>query len=139
MNGCSYFDNIEICVNTISATNTDGDINIVPNRYGQVFINGPITNISTTGNFNSTILNGGYNVSSYSGVSIGSSHSTTSISSYLDQNLRTINGDINLETELGNGIKVISSVDLISSGSAGGLYNLSSSFNHNLRVGYYNY
>lgn len=135
VNGCSYFDNIEICVNTISATNTDGDINIVPNRYGQVFINGPITNISTTGNFNSTILNGSYNVSSYSGVSIGSSHSTTSISSYSDQNLRTINGDINLETELGNGIKVISSVALISSGSAGGLYNLSSSFNHNLRVG----
>lgn len=133
--GCSYFDNIEICVNTISATNTDGDINIVPNGYGKVFVNGPITNVSSTGNFNSTMLNGGYNVSAYTGVSIGSSHSNVNLSSYSDQNLRTLNGDINLETELGNGIKVISSVSLISSGSAGGLYNLTTSFNHNLRVG----
>lgn len=135
VNGCSYFDNIEICVNTISAKNTDGDINLVPNRYGKVFINGPITNISTTGNFSSTILNGSYNVSSYSGVSIGSSHSTTSISSFSEQNLRTSNGDINLETELGSGTKLISSIDLISSGNAGGLYNLTTNLNHNLRVG----
>ena len=135
VNGCSYFDNIEICVNTISATNIDGDINLVPNRYGKVFINGPITNISTTGNFTSNILNGSYNVSSYSGVSIGSSHSTTSIYSFSEQNLRTSNGDINLETELGNGVKIISSIDLISSGNLSGLYKLNSSFNHNLRIG----
>jgi hypothetical protein len=135
VDGCSYFDNIEICVNTISATNADGDINLVPNGYGKVFINGPITNISTTGNFNSTILNGGYNVSAYTGVSIGSSHSNVNLSSYSDQNFRTLNGDINLATELGSGIKVISSMSLISSGNAGGLYNLTTSFNHNLRVG----
>lgn len=135
VNGCSYFDNIEICVNTISATNTDGDINIVSNRNGSVHVDGALINVATTGNFSSKLLSGSFNVNAYSNVSIGSQYSDISMSSYKEHNIYTLNGDINLKTELGSGNKLISTLALISSGSSTGLYQITSLTNHSLREG----
>jgi hypothetical protein len=135
VDGCSYFDNIEICVNTISATNLDGDINLVSNRNGKIYVEGALDNTATTGNFSSKMLSGGFDVSAYTGISIGSSYSDISMSSYSDHNIYTLNGDINLVTELGAGTKIISSIDLISSGNASGLYRMSTQFDHNLKIG----
>jgi hypothetical protein len=112
VDGCSYFDNIEICVNTISATNTNGDINLVPNGYGKLYVDGAIINTASTGNFSSKMLSGSFNVSAYESVSMGSSHSGLNLSSFSDTNLYTLNGDINLTTEVGNGVKIISGIDL---------------------------
>ena len=135
VHGCSYFDNIEICVNTISATNLDGDINLVSNRNGKIYIEGALDNTATTGNFSSKMLSGGFNVSAYTGVSIGSSYSDISMSSYSDHNIYTLNGDINFVSEVGAGTKIISSINLISSGNSSGLYELSTQFDHNLKIG----
>jgi len=139
VDGCSYFDNIEICVNTISATNTNGDINLVPNGYGKLYVDGAIINTASTGNFSSKMLSGSFNVSAYESVSMGSSHSGLNLSSFSDTNLYTLNGDINLTTEVGNGVKIISGIDLISSGTlsgdVSGLYRFTTTFDHNLRIG----
>lgn len=135
VNGCSYFDNIEICVNTISATNNNGEINIVPNGLGSVYVEGALINRATTGSFSSKMLSGGFNVDAYTNVSIGSQTSDISMSSYKETNMYTLNGDINLKTEMGRSNKLISGISLISSGSSSGLYEIQTLVNHNLRVG----
>jgi len=135
VDGCSYLDNIEICVNTISATNTDGDIIILPNGNGRIFANGAIVNTATTGNFSSTLLSGSFNVDAYSNISMGSRYSNISMSSYNEHNIETLNGDINLYTETGSGTKFISDLTLVSSGSSTGLYRIQTSIDHNLNVG----
>lgn len=138
LSGCAYLGNIEICVNTISATNLNGNINIIPNSQGIVNVIGSINNVSTTGNFTSINKNGSFNASSYQEVSIGSSYSSTNLSSYSEQNVRTINGDINLTTELGTFSKAISNITLLTSGnlfSTGnvGIYQITTSIDHDLR------
>ena len=45
--GCATIGNIEICKNLITAINTNGDINIVPNELGTLFLTGPINNSVT--------------------------------------------------------------------------------------------
>jgi len=135
VHGCSYFDNIEICVNTISATNTDGDINLVPNGYGGVYVDGFINNVASTGNFTSTLLSGSFDINAYNNVNLSSSTSSMNLSSFAEHNIYTLNGDINLDTELGGGVKMITHVALVSSGSSSGLYQLTSGYNHNLRSG----
>ena len=57
--GCSYLGNIEICENYIRATNEDGDINIYPKDIGSIYLNGPVYNSTSIGNFYSEINNGG--------------------------------------------------------------------------------
>jgi len=133
--GCSYFDNIEICVNTISATNTNGEINLVANGTGSIYVDGALVNVATTGNFSSKMLTGGFDVDAYSNVSMGSRYSNVSMSSYSEHNIHTLNGDVNIITELGAGTKIITNILLISSGSSTGLYQLQTSLDHNLRIG----
>ena len=140
LSGCAFLGNIEICVNTISATNLDGNINIIPNNTGIVNIIGSVMNQSTVGNYIAIYESGNYNISAYDLVSIGSSYSSVNISSYSEENLKTINGDVNIITELGKYSKFISSILLItsgnfqSSGSLIGIYQITTNGDHDLRI-----
>jgi len=128
--GCSYFDNIEICENTISATNTNGQINIIPNNTGRVNVIGSINNVTTTGNFNSNVMNGGFYVNASSNVTIGSQKSSTLLSAFSENNIETINGDINLTTETGRAPQIVQTISLLNN-----KYEVTSVYNHNLRAG----
>jgi hypothetical protein len=99
VNGCSYFDNIEICVNTISSTNTNGNIILQPNGVGVVNVIGGITNISSTGSFYSNMGLGGFYVNTFSDITIGSTKKDISITSFLDNNIKSVHGDINISSE----------------------------------------
>jgi len=129
VDGCSYFDNIEICVNTISATNANGEINLIPNNTGVVNIIGGVNNTSTTGNFNVVMSNGNIYAAA-NDVSINSQADDVNITSFLTNNIKTLNGDINLTTETGRFLKSVNSIYLSS-----GKYTLVSPYNHNLLAG----
>ena len=129
VDGCSYFDNIEICVNTISATNANGEINLIPNNTGVVNIIGGVNNTSTTGNFNVLMSNGNIYAAA-NDVSINSQADDVNITSFLTNNIKTLNGDINLTTETGRFLKSVNSIYLSS-----GKYTLVAPYNHNLLAG----
>ncbi len=63
--GCSLLGNLDICNNTISAVNSNGDIIISPNNLGKVSITGPINNVSNLGNLVITMITGGGTVTTY--------------------------------------------------------------------------
>jgi hypothetical protein len=110
VSGCSLLGNLQICVNTIQAVNTNGDVIVKPNGIGTLFLSGPINNTTSSGNFLSRIDNGNFNVIANQNVSLLSSNSYFSASSFSDQTLTTINGDIKLVTETGIGTKLISNI-----------------------------
>ena len=159
--GCSYFDNIEICENTISSTNANGHINLIPNSAGNINISsgGVNTNIHS-GNFNSIISGGGFLVNASGNVNISSggfinnirsgnfnsiisgggflvNASYVSIGSLVsDVDITTINGDLNLSTDINNNQKQIGSITLTDTDIIGvNTYDLLSLLPHNLKQG----
>lgn len=56
--------NIKIHDNSISATNTNGDIYLVPNGNGSIYVCGPVVANITRGDFATTVQNGGITVGS---------------------------------------------------------------------------
>lgn len=83
--------NIRISTNTIRATNTNGNINLTTNGTGILTINSGITNQTLSGNIIFNTSNGYYSLDSQ----------INTLTSELDTNINTINGNIKLTT--GNG------------------------------------
>jgi hypothetical protein len=90
VNECSFLGNIEICQNTIRSINTNGDINISPNGFGNVKVNGSTSVTATTGNIDATAITGNVNIKS------GDQINTTSDRT---QRFITNNGSIVLQTD----------------------------------------
>lgn len=99
VNGCSYLDNIEICRNDIMATNLNGDINLSPNGLGTLYLNGPIYNKTSNGNYYSEVNQGSITFSAKNNIYFGSSAGTATINTFDSQSFTTTNGDISLITE----------------------------------------
>lgn len=97
--GCSYLGNIEICDNTIRAVNTNGDINIIPENTGTVYVRGAFYNTTTSGNFYSEVKNGGAIFNVKNNISLFSSSGTANITTFDNQTYRAVNGDITIGTE----------------------------------------
>uniref|UniRef100_A0A6C0H7N0 Uncharacterized protein n=1 Tax=viral metagenome TaxID=1070528 RepID=A0A6C0H7N0_9ZZZZ len=110
VDGCSFLGNLEICRNDISATNFNGDINIIPNNLGTLYLKGPITNITSNGNFYSELAKGSASFIIDNDFKVYSSHGSSSITSFASNSIRTINGDISLQTDTGLGTKLLSVV-----------------------------
>ena len=111
VSGCSTLGNIQICVNTITAINTNGDINLVPNQLGTLFLTGPINNtVSSFGNYLTNLGNGNVTFIASEYISLTSNDSYISASSFSDQNFTTINGDFTINTDTGLIPKFITSV-----------------------------
>jgi hypothetical protein len=128
--GCGLFGNIDICKNTIQAINTNGDINLLRKGNGTLFLTGPITNVASTGNYLTNVLNGNviFNASDY--VSLTSNQSTINLDSFSDQTFTTKNGDISLNTETGIGTKIITKIDLFNT-----LIRVTTSSDSNVKIG----
>lgn len=97
--GCSFLGNIEICNNDITSTNLNGDINVIPNGLGTIYLNGPITNKTTNGSYLTELANGGASFVINNNFTMFSSHGSALISSFGDQVYTTKNGDISLNVE----------------------------------------
>lgn len=127
--GCSFLGNLEVCQNYIRAVNSNGDVNINPNGIGTIYLNGPIYNSNSVGNFYSEIKNGSFKVTSLQDILLQSSTGSATVSSFKDQTFSTINGNISLNTESIGSLN-ISTIN-VTSGSTRIVTNL----NHNLKSG----
>jgi hypothetical protein len=110
--GCSQLGNIRICNNDIKATNLNGDINIIPNGLGTIYLNGPIFNKSSNGNFYTEMSNGRIDLLSDKNINLFSSHGSFSLNTLLNQSSISKNGDIELRVDDGLSSKNISTVQL---------------------------
>jgi hypothetical protein len=98
--GCATIGNIQICQNTISAINNNGNINIIPNGLGTIFLTGPVQNVvNSQGNYLTSLANGNINFLSSDYILFNSSYGFYQLDTFSDQILTTTNGDITLNTE----------------------------------------
>ncbi len=121
--GCSQLGNLRICGNTILATNTDGNVILVPNGTGTIDLSGPVNSTSTYGNFYVNTLDGYVSLN-------GQNFYTNTL---YNQDLTTANGDITLTTSsVGNlGIEIIT--DIYS--TVGNNVVITTSTQNNLKIG----
>jgi hypothetical protein len=129
--GCSFLGNIEICENYIRATNPDGSINMFPNGTGALNLYGPIYNNISQGNFYSTIQKGSLTFIVNEDINLSSSIGSSTISTFDDQLLSTINGNIELRTETTRNSYNVSFI----TNSTDGLLQITTNLNHNLKSG----
>ena len=125
----SNLGNILVDTNTISSSNTNGDINIDPNGFGTIRIEGPVSQHADIGNFLIDLDDGFINFNSRGAIDLNSEQGTGTFSANDGLNLTTINGDICLQTETANTQGVV----LID--NTGGLLRVTTSTDHNLNVG----
>jgi hypothetical protein len=131
VDGCSFLGNIEICRNDIKASNLNGDINIIPNGLGTLYLTGPISNYSSTGSFLSVLPQGQVKFLAGNDIILHSSHGSMLMTSFHDQSLTTINGDLLLNVDTGITRGNISNITFTT-----GNINISTMpSNHNLQVG----
>jgi hypothetical protein len=131
VDGCSFLGNIEICRNDIRASNLNGDINIIPNGLGTIYLTGPINNFSSTGSFLSVLPEGQVKFLAGSDIVLYSSHGSMRMTSFNDQTLATVNGDLSLNVDTGITTGSISSITFTT-----GSINISTlPSNHNLQGG----
>ena len=109
--GCSTLGNLGICVNTIRALNTNGDINLVTKGFGTLYFTGPVSNVvNSTGNYLTSLAKGNVTFISSDYISLTSKSAGSTITSFSDQVLSTVNGDITLNTETGLGNNFITNI-----------------------------
>jgi len=108
---CSTLGNLGICVNTIRALNSNGDINLIPKGTGTLYFTGPISNIvASAGNYITSLNNGNITFISSDFISLTSKSAGATLTSFSDQVFTTVNGDITFNTETGNNLKLITSI-----------------------------
>ncbi len=130
VDGCSFLGNLEICENYIRAVNPNGDISLNPNGIGTLYLNGPIYNTISSGNFYSEIKNGNFTVTALQNLNLQSSSGSFNLSTLKDQTFTTSNGDITFNTETTPPNLNISNIN-VTNGST----RITTSLNHNLRTG----
>ena len=108
---CSTLGNLGICVNTIRALNSNGDINLIPKGSGTLYFTGPISNVvASSGNYLTSLNNGNITFLSSDYINLTSKSAGATLTSFSDQVFTTVNGDITLNTETGNSTKLITSI-----------------------------
>lgn len=130
VDGCSYLGNIEICRNDIKATNVNGDINVIPNGGGTIYINGPFYQQSTGGNFTSVLSSGGSKFLIDNDFVVYSSHGSITMTSMDEQSFSTVNGDISINVDTGIALNSINNIRYTT-----GNINVTTSTINNLKTG----
>jgi len=128
--GCSRLGNLEICDNYIKALNSNGDVEIIPNGVGTVFIRGAINNIASFGNLTSDMNTGSVSFAGRDAISVLSRQQGSTYTTHKAQTFTTINGDISLNTETGIGTKAITNA-ITSNGNVV----ITTATSHNVLVG----
>lgn len=99
---CSQLGNLRICTNTINATNLNGDVNIIPNGSGSIYLTGPIYNVVTSGNYYGEYRNGGITQIAKDNIVLNSTSASILLTSKESQSLTSISSDINITSTIGN-------------------------------------
>lgn len=114
VNGCSRLGNIKICDNEIYAVNLNGDVTIRPDGIGVIYLSGSVFNRSTNGNYYTEMSNGKIDMISDKNLNLYSSHGSFGLTTFLNQSLKTSNGDIELKVEDGLSTKNITNIQFTS-------------------------
>lgn len=125
----STLGNLGIDMNTLTSVNTNGDINIDPNGFGTIRMEGPVSQHSSIGDFLVDLDNGLLNMNASSSVTLNSEQGSGTFSANDGLNLTTLNGDITLRTE------IAATQNITSISNTGGLLRIITASNHNLNVG----
>jgi hypothetical protein len=129
VSGCSLLGNLDICNNTIQAVNSNGDVQIIPNGFGTLVLQGPITNIASFGNFTSFMQTGSTSLRARDAFTIRSDREGATIASHKAQLYTTTNGDITFSTE-----PVLTSKNITNVISTQGNVRVTTQTNHNILV-----
>ena len=129
VDGCSYLGNLRICNNFIRATNLGGDVEIIPNG-GSVYLNGPVYNVSSYGNFYTQMQNGSLTFDVKNNILLQSTSGSSVLSTFNGQTYKTINGDISLITE-----PLVISNSMTLTNTSQGITSITTLTNHNLKSG----
>jgi hypothetical protein len=127
--GESDFGNLNISGNTISSSNTDGDIILDPAGSGCVTINSCINQSSILGNVEFEVLNGDFNAIASNDVKLESLDSRIILESHGNTEIETHTGNIELTTEIGHRL----CINNISTGV--GTITITTKTDHNLTPG----
>jgi hypothetical protein len=99
---CSQLGNLRICSNTINATNLNGDVNIIPNGSGSIYLTGPIYNVVTSGSYYGEYTNGGITQIAKNNIILNSTSASILLTSKESQSLTSVTSDINITSTVGN-------------------------------------
>lgn len=121
--------NIRISGNTITTTNTNGNIIIDPNGSGGLILTGPINQNTTSGNISFQSLSGSFSTNVSSDISFQSISGGLLSTTQKDQSLISNNGDIIVQS---GASKTTTLISFISTGSTP---TITTTMSHNLKVG----
>lgn len=121
--------NLNITGNTITSTNTNGDIILDPDGNGCVTINSCINQSSIEGNVNFEIENGGFEAVATDVVKIESIDNRVLVESHGNTEIETHTSNIELTTEIGHRL----CIEKISTGT--GSVSITTKTDHNLSIG----
>lgn len=102
VDGCSQLGNLEICTNTIRATNLNGDVIIKPSGSGSVILNGPVYNVVTSGNYYSEYTNGSITQIAKNNIVLNSTSASILLTSKNGQTFTSVTGNIDITSTIGN-------------------------------------
>lgn len=128
---CSFFGNIKICDNTISANNANGDVTVMANGFGNLILEGPITNTASFGNMSVDMNNGNVGIVCKDGISFSSRQNGSTIGTFSDQYYTTVNGDLVFTNDTGIGTRIVTNVK----STIGNTILVTTSTSHNLAIG----
>lgn len=129
IDGCSFLGNLEICQNYIRATNIGGDVIVIP-KGGLIYLNGPVYNVSSYGNFYTQMQNGGLTFDVKNNILLQSTYGSSLLSTFSDQIFSSINGNISLNTE-----PILTSKTMILTNTSSDITTITTLNNHNLTTG----
>lgn len=129
VDGCSFLGNLEICQNYIRATNLGGDVILIP-KGGLVYLNGPVYNVSSYGNFYTQMQNGSLTFDVKNNILLQSTSGSGVLSTFNGQTFSSINGNISLNTE-----PILTSKTITLTNTSSGITTITTLNNHNLTTG----
>lgn len=129
VDGCSFLGNLEICQNYIRATNLGGDVILIP-RGGLIYLNGPVYNVSSYGNYYTQMQNGGLTFDVKNNILLQSTSGSSILSTFNGQTFSSINGNISLNTE-----PILTSKTITLTNTNSGTTTITTLNNHNLTTG----
>lgn len=129
VDGCSFLGNLEICQNYIRATNLGGDVILIP-RGGLIYLNGPVYNVSSYGDFYTQMQNGGLTFDVKNNILLQSTSGSSTLSTFNGQTFSSINGNISLNTE-----PILTSKLITLTNTSSGITTITTLNNHNLTRG----
>ncbi len=96
---CATIGDLAICDDFIRSAVNNGDLRLIQNGIGTIFVTGPISQQSSHGNVTFVLNTGGYSFVGGTNIDLFSSHGSFNLNTFNDQTLCNQNGDITIQTD----------------------------------------